>query len=271
MKRGGKADDGDKFAKGFFSDQTTRMARRVKQLEHRLDKLLHEERLEKPRARWQMKLAFENAPASGRDVLMLEALSVGYGAPLLHDLNQLIRHGERVALIGANGSGKTTLARTITGQLPPLAGRVRLGANVRLGYFAQEQERLDPGLNALATLRQFSHQTDTELRNFLHYFLFEGNDVFVPVADLSFGERARLMLAMLVLQGCNFLVLDEPINHLDIASRERFEQALESFEGTALVIAHDRYFIEHFATRVWQVRRGQLCAYADLADALRGE
>jgi ATP-binding cassette subfamily F protein 3 len=198
-------------------------------------------------------------------------VAVGYGAPLLHDLNLLIRHGERIALIGPNGSGKTTLVRAITGQLPPLSGRIRLGASVRLGYFAQEHDRLDPALNALKTLQQFSAQNETDLRHFLHYFLFESDEVFTPVGGLSFGERARLALATLVAQGCNFLVLDEPINHLDIPSRERFEQALTAFEGTALVIAHDRYFIERYATQVWQVEQGTVRAYADLADALATE
>jgi len=173
-----------------------------------------------------------------------------------------------VALIGRNGSGKTTLARTLAGQLPPLGGRLRLGANVRLGYFSQEQELLRPELNALTTLQQFSRQPETDLRNFLHYFLFAGDEVFIPVAQLSYGERARLALATLVAQGRNFLLLDEPINHLDIASRERFEQALTHFEGTCLVIAHDRYFIARYATQVWQVEGDTIRVYADLADAL---
>lgn len=268
MKKGGKADDGDKFAKGFFSDQTTQMAKKAKNVEKRLERLAGDERAEKPKRRWTMKLEFGSAPASGRDVLLLENVSVGYSAPLLSAINLQVRHGERVALIGPNGSGKTTLVRTLTGELAPLAGRVRLGANVRVGYFAQEHDVLEAHLNALTTLQKFSTLPETELRAFLHFFLFEGDEVFTPVGELSFGERARLTLATLVAQGCNFLVLDEPLNHLDIASRERFEQALTQFEGTALVIAHDRYFIERFATQVWQVAQGTVKAYADLEEAL---
>jgi len=200
----------------------------------------------------------------------MENLVVGYDRPLLSDLNLMLRFGERVALIGANGSGKTTLARTLMGQLPALRGRARLGASVAPGYFAQEQELLRPELNALATLQQVSPQSDTDLRNFLHYFLFSGDEVFTPVAKLSFGERARLALAVLVARGCNFLVLDEPINHLDIPSRARFEQALTAFDGTSLVIAHDRYFIEQFATRIWKVEEGTVHAYLDLEAALAG-
>jgi ATP-binding cassette subfamily F protein 3 len=268
MRKGGKADDGDKFAKGFFSDQTTQMVKKAKNVERRLERLAQDERAAKPKRQWTLKLEFGEAPASGRDVLILENVSVGYGAPLLENINLQVRHGERVALIGPNGSGKTTLVRTLLNELTPLAGRVRLGANVRVGYFAQEHSALNAELSALTTLQKFSNQPETELRAFLHFFLFEGDEVFTPVNELSYGERARLVLATLVVQGCNFLVLDEPLNHLDIASRERFEQALTQFEGTALVIAHDRYFIERFATHVWQAEQGTVKVYADLAGAL---
>jgi ATP-binding cassette subfamily F protein 3 len=109
----------------------------------------------------------------------------------------------------------------------------------------------------------------TEARSFLHYFLFSGDDVFVPVGSLSFGERARLVLARLVARGCNFLLLDEPINHLDIPSRSRFEQAMAAFEGTVLAIVHDRYFIEHFATGLWAIEGGTIRPYGDLEDVRR--
>lgn len=271
FKRGGKADTGDKFAKGFFANRSLGTMGRARHIEGRLERLLNEERIEKPKPGWQMKLDFGETPASGRDVLLLEELAVGYGEPLLQNINLILRHGERIALIGPNGSGKTTLVRTIAGKLAPLAGQARLGANVRLGYFSQEQELLDPKLNALTTLQGVipSGQSDTVIRNFLHYFLFEGDDVFTPVAELSFGERARLALATLVAQGCNFLLLDEPINHLDIPSRARFEQALSAFEGTALAVVHDRYFIERFATLVWKVESGTVKQYLDLEEAMK--
>jgi ATP-binding cassette subfamily F protein 3 len=123
---------------------------------------------------------------------------------------------------------------------------------------AQEQELLDPALNALETIRQRAPLTETDARAFLHYFLFGGDDVFVPVASLSYGERARLALAGLVVAGANFLLLDEPINHLDIPSRARFEQALAGFDGTVLAVVHDRFFIESFATEIWEVGEGGL-------------
>lgn len=254
FKKGGKADGGDKFAKGFFANRAKETIRRAKQLERRLEKLMTEDRVEKPKGSWQLKLAFEATTVSGRDVLVLEDLSVGYGgSALLESINQTLKYGSRTALIGLNGSGKTTLLRTILGRLEPLAGRVRLGSGVKIGYMAQEQEDLPPDLNAFEVICRATAFNETDARTFLHRFLFTGDDVFVPVGSLSYGERARLSLACLVAQGCNFLLLDEPINHLDIPSRSRFEQALSSFEGTVLAVVHDRYFIEGFATDLWEV------------------
>jgi ATP-binding cassette subfamily F protein 3 len=259
MKRGGKADDGDKFAKGFFGNRSAGTVGRAKQIERRMQTLLTTDRVDKPQAGWQMKLAFGEVPASGQDVLTLEEVAIGYGdRRLAEGLNTRVLSGARVALIGPNGAGKTTLARTIAGRLPPLAGKVRLGANVRVGYMAQEQELLDPALNALETVRKLAAMPETEARAFLHYFLFTGDEVFVPVGALSYGERARLALASLVVQGCNLLLLDEPINHLDIPSRARFEEALAAYEGTVLAVIHDRFFISRFATEIWQLENGQL-------------
>jgi len=235
-----------------------KVAAKAKSREKKLERYVEsDERVDKPKLGWQVKLDFGDAPTSGQDVLTLEDVSVGYGDNvLLHDLNLQLRQGSRVALIGPNGAGKTTLIRTITGGLASLAGRVRLGAKVRVGYMAQEQESLDLALDACTTIRNLASMSDTDVRAFLHYFLFSGDDVFVPVGSLSFGERARLALATLVARGCNFLLLDEPINHLDIPSRARFEQALSAFEGTVLVVVHDRYFIERFAAQVWEVENG---------------
>jgi ATP-binding cassette subfamily F protein 3 len=172
---------------------------------------------------------------------------------LLSDINLTLRQGARAALVGPNGSGKTTLLRTVAGQIEPLAGRIRLGTHVKIGYMSQEQENLDPTLTPLTTLEKLSPMNETEQRAFLSKFLFKGDDVFVPVGKLSFGERARLTLACLVASGCNILMLDEPINHLDIPSRARFEQALEAFDGTVLAVVHDRYFVAGFANVLWLV------------------
>jgi ATP-binding cassette subfamily F protein 3 len=243
-----------------------RGARTAKVRERKLERLLaSEEHLDKPRQTWQMKLQFGDAPPSGQRVLTLEAVSKGFdGRTLFADVNEELRQGERVTLLGPNGSGKTTLLRIITGQIAPDTGRVRLGANVRPGYFSQEQEGLDPAQTALEAVRAAAPLSETEARNFLHYFLFAGDAVFTPVGRLSYGERARLVLARLVLSGVNFLLLDEPLNHLDIPSRQQFEAALDAFDGTVLAVVHDRYFVETFADRIWALVDGRLVSFFDL-------
>jgi ATP-binding cassette subfamily F protein 3 len=256
---GGKGDSGDKFAKGFFGNRSAGTIRRAKMLEQRLERLRTEDKIDKPRAAWQMKLDFSEIPVSGRDVVTIEELSIGYGEfVLLSGLNLHARYGDRIALIGSNGAGKTTLVRTIAGFLPPLAGQVQIGVNVRTGYMAQEQENLDPNLDAFATIRKLAPFSETDTRAFLHQYLFGGDDVFIPVGQLSYGERARLSLACQVVQGCNLLLLDEPINHLDIPSRGRFEQALTNFQGTVLAVVHDRFFIEGFANQIWEIGNQQI-------------
>ena len=255
FRKGGKADTGDKFAKGFFANRGLETVRRAKAIERRIERLQTVDRVDRPGRAWQMRVAFAPAGESGRDVLALEDLSVGYdGVPLLEHINLVLRYGRRVVLAGPNGSGKTTLVRTVAGVLPPVAGSVRLGSRVRLGYMTQEQEGLNPAENPLETLRAVLSQNDTEVRSFLSKYLFTGDDVFTPNGKLSYGERARLLLALLAAQGCNLLILDEPINHLDIPSRARFEEALNAFEGAVLAVVHDRFFIEGFATEIWWVQ-----------------
>jgi len=241
-----------------------KVARKALSREKKLDRYLEsDERVEKVRESWQMKADFFSAqfgapPRMGQDVLTLEDLAVGYPGypPLLTGVNLYVRAGRRIAITGPNGAGKTSLLRTIAGKLDAISGSMRLGTNVRLGYMAQEQEILDPARSALETVQSVAPLSDTDARSFLHYFLFTGDDPLRPSRELSYGERARLSLAMLVAQGCNFLLLDEPINHLDIPSRTRFEQALEQFEGTVLAVVHDRYFIERFADELWLVAGG---------------
>ncbi len=238
-----------------------KVANKAKSREKKLDRFLEsDERLDKPLRSWQMKLDLDEVPHLGKDVLFLEELAVGYPghAPLLTGINQQAQAGERIILTGINGSGKTTLLRTITGQLTPMAGRVRLGQSVQLGYMSQEQELLDPDETPLSTIQAVAPLNETDARAFLHYFLFTGDDSLRPNAQLSYGERTRLELARLVASGCNFLLLDEPTNHLDIPSRTMFEEALSQFEGTILAVVHDRYFIEQFATKLWLVDDQQL-------------
>ena len=256
MKKGGKADDGDKFAKGFFANKSARSVGRAKQIETRIENLMTEERVEKPGQQWGLKLDFAADRGGARQVLQLEGVRMAFGERVLFQgINATLNHGQRIVLIGPNGEGKTTLLRIIAGQLTPTDGQAIVGSGVRLGYLAQEQEVLNPDDTPYDTIRAAAtDMAERDIRSFLHFFLFAGDEVFTPINKLSFGERTRLMLAQLVAQGCNFLLLDEPVNHLDIPSRERFEEALVQFPGTVLAVAHDRTFIERVATGIWELR-----------------
>lgn len=253
----------DMKLKGFKDYQRSiakKVAKKAKSREKKLERYLEsDERVEKPRQTWQMKLEFGETAHLGRRAILLDRLSVGYQAdvPLLQNLELELRAGQRVVLTGPNGSGKTTLLRTIAGEIPPLDGEVRLGANLRLGFMTQDQSSLDPQLTALETVQPY-FPTETQARAFLAYYLFTGDEPLKSNALLSYGQRARLMLAKLVAEGCNCLLLDEPINHLDIPSRTQFEQALSGFDGAVLAVVHDRYFIERFADSVWRVENRQI-------------
>ena len=250
--------------KGYKSYQqgiAKKVAKKAKSREKKLERFLESDELvERPHTTWQIKLDFGAPAHQSKDVLITDSLTIGYTlySPVLENLNLYIRAGQCIGLTGANGTGKTTLIRTIAGKLCPLAGSLKLGQTVKLGYMAQEQELLNPNFNALQTIQNAAFFNETDTRNFLHRFLFKGDDALRPTSELSFGERARLQLATLIAQGCTFLLLDEPINHLDILSRARFEEALANFGGTILAVVHDRYFLERFVSDVWNVKNGKI-------------
>ncbi|MBN1265282.1 MAG: ABC-F family ATP-binding cassette domain-containing protein [Anaerolineales bacterium] len=236
-----------------------KVARKATAREKKLQRYMEsEDHLEKPKAGWQMKLSFSKPEHIGKRALVVENLAVGYaGQPsILEGINMDLKAGDRVVLSGPNGCGKSTLLKTIIGELEPVCGRVLHGGGMRMGYMAQEQQNPDPEQTVLEVIRQRKAASDTELRSFLHFFLFSGEDPLRKVHQLSYGERVRLMLASLVAEGCTFLLLDEPINHLDIPSRECFEQALDQFEGTVLAVVHDRMFISRYANRILRIEEG---------------
>lgn len=238
-----------------------KVAKKAKARERKLERYLEsEERVDKPKQQWGVKLDFGPPPGGGRAVLRVDDLAFAYpNQPLLFQHATFdVQYAERVAIVGPNGAGKSTLLKLIAGQLQPAAGTVRVGANVRLGVLAQEHETLDPQQTVLDAVLQARPMTQTDARNFLHFFLFGGDSVFRTVGQCSLGERSRLQLALLVLRGCNLLLLDEPLNHLDIDGREHFEQALAAFEGTVIAVAHDRAFLHTFAERVVEVRDGSV-------------
>ena len=193
---------------------------------------------------------------SGNIVLRAAELVVGYPGRPLFTVDELVLHRlETAALIGPNGTGKTTFLKVILGQLEPLDGRLNLGASLKVGYFAQAQEALDPAATVLDELLRHKEMTISEARNYLARYLFRGDDVFSQVGTLSGGERARLALAILVLEEANFLLLDEPTNHLDIPSQEVLQAALEAFNGTILLVTHDRYLVDRLASQIWELRQ----------------
>jgi len=246
-----------------------KVAKKALSREKKLERYLKSEhRVERPEGSWYLKLEFEDVLRSGKQVLQLKGLAHRFDDWLYRDVNLVLSHGERVALLGPNGSGKSTLLRSIVGEIDPGEGVVELGANVRLGYMPQKQDTLEADTTPLALIRSVAQMSETEARNFLHYFLFAGDDVFLTVEKLSYGERSRLLLAQLVAGGANCLILDEPVNHLDIHSRERFEEALNAFPGAILAAIHDRAFIDRFAPAVWSIESGTIRHYQDRGQQL---
>jgi ATP-binding cassette subfamily F protein 3 len=251
----------EEFIRRYKAGQRSREARGRQKL---LDRL---ERVERPQDFPEMHFEFSPIVDSGLVVISTQKLSVGFVGDG-KEYTELVRvadlellRGDRVGLLGPNGSGKTTLLRTIIGELPPLSGQAIIGHNVRIGYYSQTHAGLNVERSILEEIRLVSALSEEGARTFLGRFLFSGDDVFKPIGALSGGERSRVALAKLTLQGSNLLILDEPTNHLDLQSRQFLEEVLGEFEGTLLFVSHDRYFIDRLATKVWVIDDGVLIPY----------
>ncbi len=196
---------------------------------------------------------------SSNIILRAKRAEIGYPGKTLFKVQQLeLRKGECAALIGPNGSGKTTFLKTLLGQVETMTGEVQLGASLEIGYFAQAHDELNPDHTVLDELLSKREMDTEQARGHLAQYLFRGDDVFKQVSALSGGERGRLALAILALRGANFLLLDEPTNHLDLPAREVFQQVLQEYRGTILLVSHDRYVIDQLASQIWELREGKL-------------
>jgi ATP-binding cassette subfamily F protein 3 len=245
------------FIRRYMAGQKTRQA------QGRLKRLQRLERAERPRQAKSLGLRMQTDLRSGDLVLYARELVVGYPGdePLLTCPWLELRRRQRVALWGPNGAGKTTFLKTALGQVQPLSGEIEFGASVYVGYFAQVHEELDPARTILETILDVKNLPIEQARGLLGRYLFSGDDVFKPIEALSGGERARVALCVLTLQGPNVLLLDEPTNYLDIASQEVLEEVLGEFAGTILMVSHDRYLVDRLATHMWAIEDRQVIVH----------
>ena len=253
----------------------------VKRAQSREKRLAHIKVLEKPKGpEDKMKLSFGQDYKSGNDVIIAEGLTKSFGErKLFSNVNLDIKKGERVCIIGDNGTGKTTLLKMLIGAEPIDDGYLKIGYNVDFGYYDQGQQLLDDNGTVLGEMKNAYHlYTDTQMRSILGRFLFRGDDVFKTVGTLSGGEKAKLSLLKLMLGGSNTLVFDEPTNHLDIDSKEVIEAAISEFEGTVIIVSHDRYLLSKLPDRILELTRdgiveykGRFDYYLEKKEAMRRE
>ncbi len=251
----------EEYIRRNMAGQNTRQAQgRLR----RLERLKRDKLITRPRDVRNLHINLQTNIRSGDKVLMTKDLKVGYhddGIPLFAVPDLTLYRGEVAAVIGPNGVGKSTFLKTVLDQLPPLSGSTKLGAQVKVGYFAQAHELLNPENSILDELLAVKNMPISQARSYLATFLFTGDDVFRPISTLSGGERGRVALAKLALGGANFLLLDEPTNHLDIPAQEVLQAVLSEFAGTILLVSHDRYLIDALATQIWEIRPGKMTVF----------
>ena len=239
------------------------MYRRAMSIQHRMERI---EKTERPQKEQTLSVRFAEKSFHGDEVLKIKDLSKKFGdRTLFSNVDLLIEGGQRIAFLGDNGTGKSTFLKIILGEESPTTGRLRFGPSVKWAYLPQIIHFAHPERSLLDTMLYEKNCTTQMARDRLGSFMFRGEDVFKPVSSLSGGEQSRLRLCMLMDEKINLLILDEPTNHLDIASREWIEAALEEYEGTLLFVSHDRYFVDRFATRIWELKDGRIrdfpCGY----------
>ena len=247
-----------------FIDRFRYKATKAAQVQSRIKQLEKIERIELAQGSKSVKLSIPEAPPSGREVLRVTGLAKFYdGLKVFEGVNFVIERGERVALVGVNGAGKSTLLRLLSLTELPTSGTVKHGHNVKFSYYSQESaQNINYSNTVWEEARSVSSKlNDVERRNLLGAFLFSGDEIYKPAAVLSGGEKARLALYKLMLEETNFLILDEPTNHLDVETREIVERALLKYQGTLLIVSHDRHFLDSLAERVLEIRDGKLYDY----------
>lgn len=242
---------------------SSKMMKKATALEKRISRI---ERLDSVKKAHKMKGKFNVANRTGDEVYYLDKVSVGFDRPLIEQLEALVLRGERVAILGENGCGKTTLLKTILGFMEPLSGKIIEGAGLKVGFLPQEIRFEHPERSVLDTVLYDTNLTPGECRNRLAAYGFLGEDVFKEVSVLSGGEKTRLRLCLFMNDQINTLFLDEPTNHLDVSSRQWLEDSLDGFHETMLFVSHDRYFINRFATRIWQVEDGRILDFVGTYD-----
>ncbi len=257
--------------KGWGINNRT-LYRRAMSIQHRMERI---HRTEKPKKERTMKASFGEKDFSGDIVFKMKGVSKSFGdRTLFSDINLSVEGGERIALLGDNGTGKTTFIKCLLGE-EDCQGKIQFGPTVKFGYLPQIVHFDHPERSLYDTMLYEKNCTPQTARDRLGAFLFQGEDVFKQVGNLSGGEQSRLRLCMLMDEKINLLILDEPTNHLDIASREWVEAAIEEFEGVLLFVSHDRYFIEKFAERIWLLEDGTIrdfpCGYQKYRSILEHE
>jgi ATP-binding cassette subfamily F protein 3 len=235
----------------------------TKQAQSRRKALEKMELIDPPKHSGKVRISFKSARPSGKEVLILKDLTIGYpDKVMLRDIDFQINKGDRVAVIGPNGIGKSTLLKTVVKQLEPKGGSIKYGASLDIGYYDQELQGLDYSKTVIDTIWDKHRDMDEkDIRSILASFLFTTKDIDKKVSQLSGGQRARLTLTVLSMEHDNFLLMDEPTNHLDIEAKEVLEKALASYDGTLLFVSHDRYFINQLANKIVAVRDGHAKIY----------